>query len=74
MLDELSATCIFHQRCVSKSLASDNQFGEKCLMDCEKRAADLLLNEGIKSIPGANGARDYWVYDSFFRLSGARGI
>ena len=43
-------------------------------MDCEKRAADLLLNEGIKSIPGANGTRDYWVYDSFFRLSGARGI
>ena len=43
-------------------------------MDCEKRAADLLLNEGIKLIPGANGTRDYWVCDSFFQLSGARGI
>ena len=43
-------------------------------MDCEKRAADLLLNEGIKLIPGANGTRDDWVCDSFFQLSGARGI
>ena len=66
MFDEESGRWIFHQRCVSKSLVSDNQFGEKLLMDRKKRAADILLNKDIQLIPSASGTCDCGVCDFFF--------
>ena len=52
--------------CVSKAIVSDNPCGEKLLIDCKKRAADILQNEDIQLIPSASGTCDCGVCNCFF--------
>ena len=65
MFDEEFGVWIFHQKFVNKSIVLDNQFGEKVLMDCKERAADILLNKNIL-IKSASGTCDCGVCDCFF--------
>ena len=55
MFEEESGRWISHQRWLSKSIVSDNQFGKKLLTDCKKRVAHILLNKVIQLIPSASG-------------------